>query len=378
MLSHNKNASKASARLPGLDFLRAFAALWVFIFHYMALAPEALKPDWNNYYVIVGWNGVDLFFVLSGFLIGGILCRENENVKSFIIRRFFRIYPAYLLMVFLGIVLIKPYLADNGLLIASHLFMFNNLIPGFGGAVNGVLWTLGAEFQFYMISALLLFLPRGKYFWFCLVTIMVVGSLLYRWAVFGMAEPSERFFLTTQLPGMLGLFGMGFFAVQIKNSVGEYITRFFPVFFALAIGLLFWFCEWLRPHVVDYWDDAGTVVFGRFFSGVTFAFLVLVFACAPGYLGGFFKKSGLVFIGEISYGIYLTHLFFIDLIKPYESFFMQFNWSLYALVLLIVTLLASCLIYFLIERPFIRLGARLASGTARKQMTASFKGQLPL
>src|SRR5690606_10292459 len=108
-------------------------------------------PDFNSYYIIIGWNGVDLFFVLSGFLIGGILSRENENVKSFMIRRFFRIYPAYLVMVFLGIVMIKPYLADNGLLIVSHLFMFNNLIPGFGGAVNGVLWTLGAEFQFYMI-----------------------------------------------------------------------------------------------------------------------------------------------------------------------------------------------------------------------------------
>lgn len=368
MLSHKKkNSFQVNARLPGLDVLRAFAALWVFVFHYMELAPKELKPGIDSYYIIIGWNGVDLFFVLSGFLIGGILCRGNEHVGSFMIRRFFRIYPAYLLMVFLGIAIVKPHLANNGWLVASHLFMFNNLIPGYGGAVNGVLWTLGAEFQFYMISALILVLPRGRNFWFSLVALMVVGSLLYRWAVFGAVEPSDRFFYTTQLPGMLGLFGMGFLAVQMKNLVGECITKFFPVFFAMSIVLLFLFFEWLRPHVVDYWDNPESVVFGRFFSGVVFAFLVLVLACAPGYLNNFFRKSGLVFIGEISYGIYLTHLFFYELLRPHEGFFERFNWSFYALVLLIFTLISSCLIYFLVERPFIRLGAMLASGAWKQK-----------
>lgn len=366
MLSQNNNATKTNARLPGLDFLRAFAALWVFAFHYIALAPAQLKPDLESYYIMIGWNGVDLFFVLSGFLIGGILCRENENVKSFMIRRFFRIYPAFLVMVFLGIVLIKPYLADNWLLITSHLFMFNNIIPGYGGAINGVLWTLGAEFQFYMLAALILFLPRGKHFWFYLVALLLIGSAVYRWCVFEMAEPEERFFLTTQLPGMLGLFGMGFLAVQLKNLIGEFIRRNFSIFLALALMAVFLFCKWLQPVLGAYWDINEAVVFGRFYSGLAFAFLVLVFACTPDSLGNFFSKSGLVFVGEISYGIYLTHLFFMELLRPYESYFLDFSWALYACVLLGATLAASCLIYFLIERPFIRLGARLASGLARK------------
>lgn len=367
MFSHNnKKTLSTNVRLPGLDFLRAFAALWVFIFHYIALAPAPLKPALESYYIMIGWNGVDLFFVLSGFLIGGILCRENENVRSFMIRRFFRIYPAFLVMVFLGIVIVKPYLAGDWLLITSHLFMFNNLIPGYGGAVNGVLWTLGAEFQFYMLAALLLFFPRSRTFWFYLVALLLVGSALYRWAVFELVEPAERFFLTTQLPGMLGLFGLGFLAVQLKPLVGEFIERYFPIFLVLALAGLFLFCAWLQPLLVTYWEVGEAVVFGRLYSGLTFAFLVLVFACTPDSLGRFFHRSGLVFIGEISYGIYLTHLFFMDVFRPYEGFFMQYNWSFYAVVLLAATLLSSCLIYFFIERPFIRLGASLASRMARK------------
>lgn len=121
-----------------------------------------------------------------------------------------------------------------------------------------------------------------------------------------------------------------------------------------------------QPVLGGYWDIGEAVVLGRFYSGLAFAFLVLVFACTPDSLSNLFSKTGLVFIGEISYGIYLAHLFFMELFKPYESFFMQFNWSIYACALLGATLLSSCLIYFIIERPFIRLGARLASGLARK------------
>lgn len=366
MHTHEKKPLILSTRLPGLDFLRAFAALWVFVFHYMALAPDALKPLANSYYIIIGWNGVDLFFVLSGFLIGAILRRENENVKSFMIRRFFRIYPAYLLIVILCIAINKPYLFKDWLLVLSHLFLFNNLIPGYGGAVNGVLWTLGAEFQFYIIAALLLLLPRGKYVWWYLIAIMVIGSLLYRWVIFASVAPSERFFFSTQLPGMFGLFGMGFLAVQLKNIMGDFIKRFFPIFLVLAVGSLFVYCEWLQAHVIDYWESAEAVIFGRLFSGITFALIVLVFSCTSDYLGVMFKKSGLVFIGEISYGIYLTHLFLIDLLKPYESIFSQFNWALYASTLVALTFLCSCLIYFLVERPFIKLGARLSSPAVSK------------
>ncbi len=351
------------SRLPGLDFLRAFAALWVLVFHYIALAPEQLKPALDSYYyLLIGWNGVDLFFVLSGFLIGTILCRDNERIKPFMVRRFFRIYPAYILIVIICIIVNKPYLLGNWLLLVSHLFLFNNIIPGYGGAVNGVLWTLGAEFQFYILAALILLLPRKRnFFWYYLSAIVIIGSFMYRWVIFDtFSEPSERFFLTTQLPGMFGLFGVGFLAVQLKKKFEIIIVRFFPIFLSLGITLFFVFCEWLRPHLGGYWEKSEAAVYGRFFSGITFAYIVLVFSCTPKYMDTLISRSGFMFIGEISYGIYLTHLFFIDLLRPHEEFFYQFNWTVYALLILSLTLSASTLIYFAIEKPFIKLGAKIS------------------
>ncbi|CAB1276102.1 acyltransferase family protein [Candidatus Nitrosacidococcus tergens] len=365
------NASlKQSNRLSGLDFLRAFAAVWVFLFHYIDLSPNQLKPALgNNFYVGVGWNGVDLFFVLSGFLIGTILCREHENIKSFLIRRFFRIYPAYLVVLFLCLYINKPYFFDNKLLIISHLLMFHNLMPGYGGAINGVLWTLGEEFQFYLLAALILFLPKRNKtsFWYGLSVILITSSALYRWGIFGITtDTTILFFLTTQLPGMLGLFGVGFLAVQIKKLARVYITRFFRFFLTLSIVGVFFYLEWLYPHVGDYWEHQEVVLLGRVYSGAAFSFLVLVFSCAPDSVNDCLKKSGLVFIGEISYGIYLTHLFFMDLLRSYEPFFLQHHWTLYFVILVTLIGITSSLIYFLVERPFIKLGAYLSKKMANR------------
>src|SRR5579862_6865688 len=89
-----------SSRLPGLDHVRAAAILLVWIFHYRLFK----HPDWLTHFGNFGWTGVDLFFVLSGYLIGGELMknavRERRiDFRSFYIKRFFRILPPFLLVV---------------------------------------------------------------------------------------------------------------------------------------------------------------------------------------------------------------------------------------------------------------------------------------
>ncbi|MEK8109623.1 acyltransferase [Micromonospora sp. M12] len=83
-------------RFPALDGLRAVAAIMVFAFHYGG-------PSWKW---LTGWIGVHLFFVLSGFLITTLLLREEHrygrvSLRAFYLRRFFRIMPVYLLVLFL-------------------------------------------------------------------------------------------------------------------------------------------------------------------------------------------------------------------------------------------------------------------------------------
>jgi peptidoglycan/LPS O-acetylase OafA/YrhL len=89
-----------SHKLHGLDHLRAFAIIFVFFFHYGRLFPH---PEWTNTISVFGWSGVDLFFVLSGYLIASqlfkkIATQNKISLKEFFVKRFFRIIPIYLLL----------------------------------------------------------------------------------------------------------------------------------------------------------------------------------------------------------------------------------------------------------------------------------------
>src|ERR1700712_2040594 len=89
-------------KLLGLDHLRAFAITYVVLFHYQFFG----HPDWVRKIASFGWSGVDLFFVLSGFLISGQLFATIAKGKKislieFFIKRFFRIIPPFLVVVVL-------------------------------------------------------------------------------------------------------------------------------------------------------------------------------------------------------------------------------------------------------------------------------------
>ena len=95
-----------SHKLNGLDHLRAFAIIFVFLYHYGRLFPH---PDWVNTISEFGWSGVDLFFVLSGFFVSGILFREyrqNGFVRPgrFLIRRGLKIWPLFYTALFIQLI----------------------------------------------------------------------------------------------------------------------------------------------------------------------------------------------------------------------------------------------------------------------------------
>src|SRR6266481_2099118 len=99
-------------RVPELDGLRGVAILLVLLFHYISLEGPTKTGSWSSFLqriVIMGWSGVDLFFVLSGFLIGGILVDARNSpsyFKTFYARRFFRIIPIYYLWILTYVVLV--------------------------------------------------------------------------------------------------------------------------------------------------------------------------------------------------------------------------------------------------------------------------------
>jgi peptidoglycan/LPS O-acetylase OafA/YrhL len=163
--AHASIAPKSSlGRIPELDGIRGLAILMVLIYHcanfepakhsfaYYLLAPRALM-----------WSGVDLFFVLSGFLIGGILMDSKNSptyYPTFYLRRIHRIFPLYYLMIslFMAGSLLFPgsFLFTSRMPTWPYPFFFQNIGFGFTGAAVsvGVTWSLAVEEQFYLLLPL--------------------------------------------------------------------------------------------------------------------------------------------------------------------------------------------------------------------------------
>lgn len=147
------------AKLNGLDHLRALAIIQVFVFHYGRLFPH---PEWTNAISRFGWTGVDLFFVLSGYLItsqlfAGIASGNGIAVKEFYIKRFLRIIPAYLFVVLLYFVFPVTHEREGLAPLWRYLTFTQNY--GLDLSRHGTFshaWSLCIEEQFYFFLPLVL------------------------------------------------------------------------------------------------------------------------------------------------------------------------------------------------------------------------------
>ena len=148
-------------RMPELDAIRGVAILLVFWFHgFESFAPAAGLPIWERAFLTsgkLGWIGVNLFFVLSGFLITGILldsARTSNYYSRFYYRRALRILPAYYLVLAMLIVLDHSSLMPRhtSLAFAGLSFVYlSNVTPLLGVPMQyGPLWSLAVEEHFYI------------------------------------------------------------------------------------------------------------------------------------------------------------------------------------------------------------------------------------
>ncbi|MEO8847567.1 MAG: acyltransferase, partial [Casimicrobiaceae bacterium] len=187
------NVSATGERhLKALTGVRAFAATWVLLFHcWLNAGSPPLRVGTSAHsldltpLVAFGWLGLDVFFVLSGFLLcrqaslkldrrvgggGGGRFRQafGENYGAFLRRRILRVFPAYyacltalLLLAAAGVYLRLPDYTD----LLLHLGMVHNFIEKYIATMNGVFWTLPFEWQFYLVFPLLFVLLRRHGGW---------------------------------------------------------------------------------------------------------------------------------------------------------------------------------------------------------------------
>jgi peptidoglycan/LPS O-acetylase OafA/YrhL len=363
-------ASPPKGQVPALDALRSGAILMVIFCH--AAGAHTSGSAANLFaalpFVRGGWLGVDLFFVLSGYLIGKQLWREFHktgtiHLGQFMLRRGLRIWPLYF-AVFAFVLLLQGtgrLTLDRGW---PDLLFLSNYFPG--GVVPGG-WSLSTEEQFYLFAPLLILL--GVWFsrsltWFrwpllaCLLLLPVLRALT-QWGVLdllsGFSDPFAQIHrpIHTHADGLLMGLLLANFAADGKGPDPRSNA---PTWALVTSAVLF----------------ASTYVIQR--QVLLFSGAALFFGCLTWFLLARPQLSSKLFgfrpfylVSRLSYGMYLNHLLLlkgvlaVGLALPLASLSPSLHSAGVALTLTAVSLAVACVSYCLIEHPFLRLRDRLLS-----------------
>jgi peptidoglycan/LPS O-acetylase OafA/YrhL len=351
--------------MPQLDGLRALAVLSVLIHHFLDpnLLPRlvALLP-W-------GLAGVRLFFVLSGFLITSILIDARTGVtvgmeswgqaiRRFYVRRTLRIFPLYYLVLLITF-LFGPADARQQLPWLAT-YTYNIWISSMGWFTDyfAHFWSLSVEEQFYLVWPwIILLAPRDRLT--LIATVMIIIAPLYRWyAISNEWNGVAIYAFTLSSVDALGL-GTVLSILSTSQALTSKTRRAF-LYIAARIGI----GGFIVLTAVQPWTGY-TLIHGvllETFLGLAFVWLI---ARASRGLGGAWMfilgNKPIVYLGKISYGIYVYHLFLLYLIPPLLAYWgisiAPRGW-ISLVVLSICTILVASISWHFIEAPINRLKGR--------------------
>jgi peptidoglycan/LPS O-acetylase OafA/YrhL len=362
-----------SEKLHGLDFLRTLAISLVFFFHY----PTIELPEWLADFKDFGWIGVDLFFVLSGFLIGRQLFAElktqhNISLKRFFIKRFFRIIPVYLVVV--AIYFLVPVFRERESLPALWRFLTFTQNIGLDPSPNGTFshaWSLCIEEQFYLLFPLiiagLVYLNMVKHGGYIIPGLFVFTCLirLYIWnhympPLIEADKGYSNFWVTwmyyptyTRLDGLLtgiSIAGLVCFYPKAKEKLMKY-SNLILLTGILVLTAAYFLCQ-IRVSF-------NANIFGFPLIAIGFGFIVFA-AISPGCVLYKFKSRLTSSIAILSYSIYLIHkavrhlcfVYFGKMGLDEESYWML-------LLSIIFTIVGALILRYTIEKPFLKLRDKL-------------------
>ena len=350
-----------------IDILRGFAAISVLVYHVIehfnwSSFPTNGPLSWFRF----GWMGVDIFFVISGFVITLSALNQTENSEydfkiKFLSRRIKRIVPLYYLTSIIFIVFITPQLLFQNFLIniISHIFFFHNMMPDYHGAINGSNWSLGTEMQFYILIALsIIYLKKLKWWHIGIAAILIS----YCWRFFALIHSNisaplgvyKLFVMATQLPGMLDEFSVGILlAFLIKSPLWTRLTSFkkTSIFILFFFSLVF---VSLTIHLYlaysSYWDYPYMVIFFRSLMAISIGIVILLLCLIN--VTPVIKKIlyPAYYLGTISYGIYLWHLPILLSVKRIEWLNKQQSFFL----ITILTVIFASLSWHYFEKNFVK------------------------
>jgi peptidoglycan/LPS O-acetylase OafA/YrhL len=372
----------SSAREPGLDFMRAIAILWVMLWHmHFALRPGIWSSP-GNY----GWMGVDLFFVLSGYLIGSQLLRpytrgSQPSIGGFYMRRAFRVLPAYL-TVLLFYFAIPGFREAPGLSPAWQFLTFteNFRIDYLHDQAFSHVWSLCVEEHFYLVLPLLMLLLMRRPS-FSKTVAVILGILCFGIAIrayvylhhvaifprdddaFALAYVEKIYYPThTRLDGLL----VGVTLATIKTFRPAWWQRVMSHGYLLLIGG-FALCALAMWLFNDRMSFSGAVIgFPLLAIGLG---LLIASSIAPS--SPLSKVRGFSLVAALAYSTYLTHKEVMHAVHEHWPRRVEGGGWLALIAYFAFSFLAAFVLYMAIERPFLRLRERISARTAKASRLAA-------
>ncbi|SFS15221.1 Peptidoglycan/LPS O-acetylase OafA/YrhL, contains acyltransferase and SGNH-hydrolase domains [Dyella sp. OK004] len=349
-------------RLPGLDLLRAIAIVWVMLFHSYIVGGIG---DSFSFLEKNGWMGVDLFFVLSGYLIGSQLLKPLSQGRPlafgrFYMRRSFRVLPAFLVV--LAVYFTLPWAREaEGIqpLWQFLTYTVNFLIDYEHNRAFSHVWSLCVEEHFYLLFPFLAWwLVRrpsvGKFVGVCVA--LIVGGMWLRGYLWHHMD--GRFVEVIYFPTYNRIDGL--LAGVVLASIQTYRPVLWQRLQDKASVLLLAGCVAVGLSLVLFQDRAGlaaTVVGYPLLSwGLA---LVVVAGTSPSCWLGRKRVPGAGWIALISYSLYLSHKIVFHLVEAALAKHQQIQGLMAFAVYAVVTLAGGALLYYTVERPFLRLRDRI-------------------
>ncbi|WP_458071247.1 acyltransferase family protein [Rhodanobacter sp. BL-MT-08] len=366
-------------RLPGLDLLRALAIVSVICTHSWLVGGMGYGFGWIERY---GWMGVDLFFVLSGYLIGHQLFVRYErsgrlHLKAFYRQRAYRILPAYLVVLALYFAL--PSLREQPVIqplwqfltFTMNLFMSQRVPHAFSSA-----WSLCVEEYFYLLFplAILALAPRisAKRVVAVLISLMLLGMVWrgFAWSQFaGPAGGSDAemdvwrymqliYYPTySRLDGLMCGVALAMLSVY-RQPLWQRLQQHANTIALLGIVVV-GFAAWIFRDTLTF----AACVVGFPVLSIGLALLVAA-ATSPSGLLGKARVPGVAWIAGASYSIYLTHKATLKIASRYLPEILKSRGIVTFVCCALVAVCVAALLHYIVERPFLRLRDRRKSSVS--------------
>jgi peptidoglycan/LPS O-acetylase OafA/YrhL len=363
-----------------LTGLRGVAALFVFFFHYGSLNP-GIRFDLSvpvigkalQFPLGFGFTGVDLFFVLSGFLLTLPFARTSltrmaqQNLPNYYKRRLLRVFPAYyaqlaiILLIGTWFVTWKPV---SGMSFFAHMFMFFNVGSHPVSPLVGVWWTLPVELSFYLVLPFMTVFMRPARWLVFLLTCIVLSMLFRIWAVdhFVADKPDFVFLVASHLPGSLPEFMLGASAAMLVQwfdikSIKPPQVWVLDALFMIGVTLaVIWLWLLVLPNGGNYWGGHWTMVVAPVALGLPLSLMVISLYWGSRVGRILFANPVVYFLGLISYSLYLWHFVVLQQIEfVFGDTLAGWHGATRFLFSLSMVVLVSTVSYFVFERPFFRI-----------------------